>query len=204
MLPQFGPLEPAAADTPGIGTKRAADGEKSPPALQHIVEGSLPARAASPGPLRGNSCGRLGGGGEGPGSNPRPRTPTSFSESALQCRRARLLPTACMGPFVKYRREYSLPLPHSIAKRLRCAPTVSQLPLECPLRRRQPRRARGSLAERATLYRSGNPRQPVDQSGTCSWGRKRLTTLYSVGPSRDPNHDAVMRIGGRFREAAPI
>jgi hypothetical protein len=35
MLPQFVPLESTAADKLGIGKKRAVDGEKSPPALQH-------------------------------------------------------------------------------------------------------------------------------------------------------------------------
>src|SRR5208337_1545602 len=35
-------------------------------------------------------------------------------------------------------------------------------------------------------------------------GEPRLTTLYSVGLSEGHDHDAVMRIGGRFRAAAPI
>ena len=57
-----------------------------------------------------------------------------------------------------------------------------------------------------------SPRQrtrakPVRSEGNLRSGRgaiPRLTTLYSVGLSEGHDHDAVMRIGGRFRAAAPI
>jgi hypothetical protein len=48
-------------------------------------------------------------------------------------------------------------------------------------------------------------RSPSDQRGTCSlWRRTSPHNLVFGGACKALDHDAVMRIGGRFRAAAPI
>ena len=63
---------------------------------------------------------------------------------------------------------------------------------------------RPALSQPAAADAVSGEARPIRGEPAVCGGEPRLTTLYSVGLSEGHDHDAVMRIGGRFRAAAPI